>query len=58
MATERMEISLPPSKNNERYAELEKLLNDGWQVKRWRHDVIDKLTYFMLEREVPDHGSA
>lgn len=57
MATERMKISLP-SQSSERYAELEKLLNDGWQVRYWRYDGIEMRAYYALEREVPDHGSA
>ena len=58
MAIERKKISFPSSANCEVPDELDKLLRDGWQVKYWRHDPFEGLTYYMLEREVPDHGTA
>lgn len=58
MAIERKKVSLPSSANCEAPDELENLLRDGWQVKYWRHDPIEGTTCYMLEREVPDHGSA
>ena len=54
MAIERKKITLPPSTNCQVPDELDKLMNDGWEVKAWRFDAMTNCAQYLLERVVPE----
>lgn len=55
MAKEYKRIELPASTNGQMQDELERLQNEGWDVKRWSFNAITNRCTYCLEREIPDH---
>lgn len=55
MAKEYKRIENPPLAYGKLPDELERLLDEGWYVKRFSYNHITHIYEFEMEREVPDH---